>query len=268
MYQKHPKSRIFAPLAHIYRRMGLWDKAFRLCQEGLKNHPDFASGHVLLALLYLDRHQWEKAIRALRTATRLSPENLLARQTLARTWLKLKNPTEALQAFKMVLFLAPDNEEGQRMVGKLEPLCARHYEDKGFAFKNIQEVARFLPEEEAAGEEALPPLHPLSRVFSRRTLQKFETRLSVVQALIYRGHKQKAARFLEDMEKLYAGKKDPLQSIQKLKKRFFPQAPSSPPPARPVLSEQMRHKKIQTLHRVLKRLEQKLSTVPSHHSTG
>ena len=238
--------------------MGLWDRAFKLCQEGLKNHPDFASGHVLLGLLYLDRSQWEKATRALRTAARLSPENLMARQILARTWLKLKKPTEALQAFKMVLFLAPDNEEAGRMVGKLEPLCAREYEDKGFAFKNIHEVAGVLPEEE---EEALSPLHPLSRVFSRQTLQKFETRLSVVQALIYRGQKDKALRFLEDMEKLYVGKKQPLEAIEKLKKRFFPQAaPFSPP--RPPLSGQVRHKKIQILHRILKRLEQKLSTPP------
>lgn len=43
-YQEDPTSRVFAPLAEAYRRLGRVDEAIDICLEGLKHHPEFPGG--------------------------------------------------------------------------------------------------------------------------------------------------------------------------------------------------------------------------------
>jgi tetratricopeptide (TPR) repeat protein len=84
-----PNSQIFAALAEAYRKRGELDKAFRVCQGGLKVHPSYASAHVVMAKINLDRglYDWAEAeIRKaieIEGATRVS-ELLLAEVQLYR----------------------------------------------------------------------------------------------------------------------------------------------------------------------------------------
>ena len=58
-----PNSQIFAALAEAYRKKGELDKAFRVCQNGLKIHPSYGSAHVVMAKVNLDRglYDWAEA---------------------------------------------------------------------------------------------------------------------------------------------------------------------------------------------------------------
>jgi tetratricopeptide (TPR) repeat protein len=58
-----PNSQIFAALAEAYRKKGELDKAFRICQNGLKIHPSYGSAHVVMAKINLDRglYDWAEA---------------------------------------------------------------------------------------------------------------------------------------------------------------------------------------------------------------
>ena len=49
LYEEDPKSRIFAPLAEAYRKMGLINEALELAQNGVKIHPQFSGGRVALS---------------------------------------------------------------------------------------------------------------------------------------------------------------------------------------------------------------------------
>ncbi len=265
LYREYPKSRIFAPLAHIYRRMGEWDRAFKLCEEGLKEHPDFASGHIVLALLYLDRGQTEKALASLQKATRLSPENILAHKFLARCHLKLKNLSRALNAYKRVLFLDPENSQAAQIVKKLEPLTIKDYEESGFAFKSLTEMALSLPREEGA-KPAPPVLHPLHRVKSASYVKKWQTRLSVAQALIYRSRFEQARDFLHEMKQAYTHHKEEQAQIQNMEQWLLKHSPHvyketkkdaghlKPHALKEQKNREKRYKKIQILFRVLQNL--------------
>lgn len=56
-----PNSQIFAALAEAMRRKGDLEKAFRVCQNGLKVHASYGSAHVVMAKINLDRQLFDWA---------------------------------------------------------------------------------------------------------------------------------------------------------------------------------------------------------------
>ncbi len=131
-YDKNPNSRLFAPLAEAYRKMGRLAEAEGLCKKGTQIHANFASGRLAYAKVLLDLQQIEAAHQQLKTATELSPDNILAFHLLGEVCLKLKRPREALQAFKMLLFLHPEDERAQKAVKKWEFLVAQDFAEESF----------------------------------------------------------------------------------------------------------------------------------------
>lgn len=105
--QEDPTSRVFAPLAESYRRMGRVEEAIEMCQVGLEHHPDFHGGRVALAKCYLDKRRYQDAQQELEKVVHLAPENLLAQRLLGEAFLAQGNKSQALHAFKMALLLAP-----------------------------------------------------------------------------------------------------------------------------------------------------------------
>src|SRR6185312_9107047 len=80
LYEADPKSRIFAPLAEAYRKMGLLNEARDVAESGVANHPDFPGGRVALGRVLNDLGLIEEAVRELKKAAELAPENILAQQ--------------------------------------------------------------------------------------------------------------------------------------------------------------------------------------------
>jgi predicted regulator of Ras-like GTPase activity (Roadblock/LC7/MglB family) len=59
---ENPNSQIFAALAEAYRKKGEVDKAFRICQTGLKVHPKYGSAHFVMAKINMDKglYDWSE----------------------------------------------------------------------------------------------------------------------------------------------------------------------------------------------------------------
>ncbi|MCB0415178.1 MAG: tetratricopeptide repeat protein [Bdellovibrionales bacterium] len=135
--EQQPHSKVFAPLAEAYRKMGLFRQAKEICERGVKANPDFASGRVAYAHLLVEQENYESALSQLKEALSLAPENILAHNLLAETYLHLKRPKDALKSYKMVLFLNPQHLKAQKAVQKLESLTADEYDDDLFALKKL-----------------------------------------------------------------------------------------------------------------------------------
>jgi tetratricopeptide (TPR) repeat protein len=108
-YKEDPTSRVFAPLAEAYRRMGRVDEAIEVCREGLEHHPDFHGGRVALAKCYLDKRLYVEARGELDRVVQFAPENLLAQKLLGDVCLQLKDRQGSLHAYKMALMLSPND---------------------------------------------------------------------------------------------------------------------------------------------------------------
>jgi len=154
LYEKDPQSKVFAPLAEAYRRMGLVDEAIDMAEKGVKRHPHFASGRVALGKCFVQKSQYDKALEQLKVAVELSPENLLAHQLLAECFARLRKPAEALNAYKMVLFLNPADAKVAQIVKKLEHDLFMTEEaeiDEDFSMERIEEVK---PKKKTRGKDA------------------------------------------------------------------------------------------------------------------
>lgn len=146
-FQEDPTSRVFAPLAESYRRIGRLDEAIDICREGIKNHPDFHGGRVALAKCYLDKKMYDEAQGELEKVIQHSPENLLAQKLLGDLHLTRGDKRSALHCFKMCLILSPQDVALHEKVRSLES-------SMGDGAVKGTETVRFVPEP----EEIAPPI--------------------------------------------------------------------------------------------------------------
>lgn len=106
-FKEDPTSRIFAPLAEAYRRMGKVEEAIEICKKGLEHHPDFYGGRVALAKCYIDEKDFNSAKRELELVVASAPDNLMAQRLLGDMFLATDDKRAAIHAYKMALLLSP-----------------------------------------------------------------------------------------------------------------------------------------------------------------
>lgn len=108
-YREDPTSRVFAPLAEAYRRLGRVDEALEICSQGIEHHPEFHGGRLALAKCYIDKKMFLEAKSELRKILDQVPENLLAQKCLGETCLMLNDRGGALHHLKMASLLSPND---------------------------------------------------------------------------------------------------------------------------------------------------------------
>jgi len=223
LYEQDPKSQIFAPLAESYRKMGLLKEGLEVAEDGVKIHPNFASGRVALGRLLKDLGKMVEAEEQFRRAAELAPENMLAHQLLAETLLHLKKPKEALHAYKILLFLNPENEKANRAVKKLEALTADEYEDDIFSMKPLKEAVREWDEVEidfgTDGGDVRAPDKPEKKA---RFLDRV---LSLVDAYIVRNEIDRALESLNEAERLLGPEPEVVKRLKLIHQRQLENIP-------------------------------------------
>lgn len=121
MLGSNPTSRVFATLAELYRKQGMYDEAIGLCIKGLKHHPDYLSGHAVLGLAYFDKGMLREAAGELERVVSANPDHLMATRALGDIMLAEGDNRRATDYFTRVLTLAPDDEDIRK---KLESMNA------------------------------------------------------------------------------------------------------------------------------------------------
>lgn len=198
LYLKDPKSKVFAPLAEAYRKMGMLKEAMDVCERGVNWHPNFASGRVAYAKVLIQIEEFEKAIQHLEKAVELSPENLLAHTLLADCYIKVRDNKKALHAYKMALFMNPQDTRTAQLVKKLESLTADEYDDELFKMKPLLGVLAkhdFI-EDKLQNEKSLP------QQGTHHKQRQLERVLSLTDAFIVRNDIESAERTLAKAEEL------------------------------------------------------------------
>jgi len=107
IFQENPDSRVFAPLADLYRRLGRLSEAEEICREGMKRHPYYAGGRVALAHIFLDSNRLPEALVEAEAVVTYYPDNLLARKILIRVLARMGDSLRASREFEALKHLAP-----------------------------------------------------------------------------------------------------------------------------------------------------------------
>ena len=162
--QEDPTSRVFAPLAESYRRMGRVEEAIEMCQLGLEHHPDFHGGRVALAKCYLDKRRYQDAQQELEKVVHLAPENLLAQRLLGEAFIAQGNKTQALHAFKMALLLAPCDIGLTEKIHQIEKQLDSSVSHSSFEKANSQPLDEFVEVLSSSPDNQETPEEPVAEV--------------------------------------------------------------------------------------------------------
>lgn len=108
---KDPHSKVFIPLAEEYGKVGMWQEAAGVLEDGLKFYPGFITAMVALGRAYDQMGQATKAKAILEESVKLSPENLRAHRTLIKIYANQGHNEAALQSCAVILAVNPRDEE-------------------------------------------------------------------------------------------------------------------------------------------------------------
>jgi len=101
----------FAPLADIYRQLGLCEDALETARKGCSLHPDFAAGQMALAKSALECGGKNEAVKALEAVVRITPENIEAQRLLADLYSADGNVAAAAHCLSVASSLNMEIEE-------------------------------------------------------------------------------------------------------------------------------------------------------------
>lgn len=170
---RDPMAYSFAPLADIYRKLGLPDEAIAIARRGVALHPDFAAGQMALAVACLEKGIVDEARKALEVVVRVTPENLDAQRKLAGIYAAAGNGTAAERCLRIVADLDPEAvgevaaclPQGEPAAAAVAPGPAfeptvpafSEREDEELLDADILELTDDLIEEESYTDESFAP---------------------------------------------------------------------------------------------------------------
>lgn len=120
MYKKNPRSKVFAPLAESFRKLGMFDDAFKILKDGIRHHPNYTLGYIVLAHCYFDQGKFELTYNTLRPIVGQNADNISLQKVFANSCIHLGHLEEALDTYKYLLFMNPRDKFFGEQVKKLE----------------------------------------------------------------------------------------------------------------------------------------------------
>jgi tetratricopeptide (TPR) repeat protein len=119
-FEKNPRSRVFAPLAETYRKLGMTDKAMEILSQGIRFHPTYLMGYLGLAFCYFDLKQYNLSYTTLRPLVDSNRDNIRLQKLFSDVCLQLNRKEEALETLKYLLFINPRDKDTAELVKAVE----------------------------------------------------------------------------------------------------------------------------------------------------
>ncbi len=125
LLESNPNSQIFAALADAYRRKGELDRAFRICQSGLRIHPNYGSAHMVMARINVDKEMYDWAEIEVKKVIALEGNSHTSELLLAEIYINKGDLARATKLLDELLKNDPSNSLAERLMA-----IAREHEAK------------------------------------------------------------------------------------------------------------------------------------------
>lgn len=126
-YEKNPRSRVFAPLAEMYRKVGMVEKAMEILVLGIKYNPDYVMGYLGLGFCYFDIKQYKLSYDTIKNLIESHRDNLRLQKLFVDVCMSLNFYEEALNTCKYLVFINPRDKESVDNLAVLEDKVANLY---------------------------------------------------------------------------------------------------------------------------------------------
>ena len=166
-FEKNPRSRVFAPLAETYRKLGMTDKAMEILSQGIRHHPAYVMGYLGLAFCYYDLKQYTLAYSTLRPLVETSRDNIRLQKIFAEICIELGYKEEALDTYKYLLFINPRDKEVALNVSTLERSIEEQYKPVHQPIYIPESVFKTDNKSEKKAESTTPQLFDIDKLENR-----------------------------------------------------------------------------------------------------
>lgn len=137
--QSDPNSQIFAALAEAYRKQGELEKAFHVCQNGLRVHPSYGSAHVVMAKINMDRGLYDWAEAEINKAIEIEGTNRAVELLLAEIHIYRGEFNAAVKLLRRLHQADPRNDQ----------------------IRKLLDIALRIPQEQAMVSQGRTPTSPI-----------------------------------------------------------------------------------------------------------
>jgi predicted regulator of Ras-like GTPase activity (Roadblock/LC7/MglB family) len=117
---KDPESLIFAALSEAYRRRGDLNMAAKICNQGLKVHPEYGSAHLVMAKIKMDKRLFGEAERELFLAIKADGRTRANELLLSEILIKKGKREEARTLLDKLLLTDPENPQAQLLLKEIK----------------------------------------------------------------------------------------------------------------------------------------------------
>jgi len=118
-FEEAPESRLFAPVADMYRKRGEVDRAVEICNSGLELYPDYISARVILGKCFYDKGGSERAKTEFERVLDLDSENMVALKFLGDIFLAEDKRDKAVDYYRQLLEIDPTNDRIRELYEEL-----------------------------------------------------------------------------------------------------------------------------------------------------
>ncbi len=151
-----PKSQIFAALAESHRKNGELDKAFHICQNGLKLHTGYGAAHVVMAKINLDRGLYDWAETEAQKAAVIDGKTRTIEMLMAEIFIYKGE----FDAAKKILKSLYHNDPGNTQIQKLLEIAREIHDEQARMTKSRSFSNSIEPKEETTVERNDENLEP------------------------------------------------------------------------------------------------------------
>lgn len=137
---RNPESLVFAALSDAYRKKGDFAKAFHVCSQGLKLHPDYGPGHLVMARINLERGMYTEAERELLLAEQADGRTRSTELILSQILIKKGQTEDARKVLEKLKSTDPDNQVVADLLRSIKD--SAELGKTGFDLMTVQERVR------------------------------------------------------------------------------------------------------------------------------
>lgn len=116
LLEMDPNSQIFAALAEAYRKKGELERAFQVCHNGLRLHPNYGPAHLVMARVNLDRGLYDWAETEVEKAREVDGNNRTIELLLAEINIYKGEFRAAIKSLRRLSVSDPGNDHVKRLL--------------------------------------------------------------------------------------------------------------------------------------------------------
>ncbi len=118
--KQNPDSLLFARLADAYLEMGRVEEALKMCEEGIRKHPYYVTGHFVMGKCYLSKKQFDFAEKELKRVLLFDSQYIAAHRAYGDLMEQIGWHNSSESSYKKIVELDPFNHNARQKLLALE----------------------------------------------------------------------------------------------------------------------------------------------------